>query len=377
MQPAEALRLSEERFRNLFERSPMSIWEEDFTAVAGWFDERRAEGVEDLAAYLAEYPGELHRVAEMVVVKDVNQATVDMFGARSKEDFMANLGKTFTDRSYQAFAAGLDALWRGRRIFEIDGEARTLGGETFYQSVRVVVPESRGRPDWSNVLVVLVDVTARRLAEEKLRASLREKDTLLQELHHRVKNNLQIVSSLLYLQSQHSSEQDPRELFAKARQRIESMSLVHELLYRSDDLVSVDFATYLRRLTLALTSFYRDCHQTRQVAIEVRAMDAPFDLNRAIPCGLIVNELVTNSLKHAFPSGPGRVRIGFSRSAAGDAWVLTVADDGVGLREDALQEPVTLGLQLVRALVSQLDGRLEVRRDKERRGTTFEIRFAA
>ncbi|HEV7892333.1 MAG TPA: histidine kinase dimerization/phosphoacceptor domain -containing protein [Pyrinomonadaceae bacterium] len=203
--------------------------------------------------------------------------------------------------------------------------------------------------------LILRDITERKREEEKIRASLREKEILLKEIHHRVKNNLQIISSLLNLQSAHIRDPHALEVFKEGQGRVRSMALIHEKLYQSDDLARVDFSEYIRNLAAYLFRSYEV--NAGAVRLSVEAEDVLLGVDTAIPCGLIINELVSNSLKHAFPGGTGgsiNIRL---RPADAERLTLTVADDGVGLPEgfDVRATP-SLGLQLVNTLARQLGG---------------------
>jgi PAS domain S-box-containing protein len=212
-----------------------------------------------------------------------------------------------------------------------------------------------------SVVASFTDVTEQRRADEQVRSSLGEKEALLREVHHRVKNNLQIISSLLHLQSTRSADPAVRALFEESCTRVRAMALIHELLCQSEDLSRVDFAQYLQQVTRSLVT----THQNPRVrlTLHVDPPDASLDIQVAIPCGLITNELVTNVLKYAFPGDEaGEVHVSFSQAADG-GWVLSVVDDGVGLPEAVdPQAPSTLGLRLVQTLANQLDAVLRVER---------------
>ena len=215
------------------------------------------------------------------------------------------------------------------------------------------------------------DVTERKRAEEKIKAALREKEVLLKEVHHRVKNNMQVISSILNLQSKYIKNNHTQKVFADSQNRIRSMALVHEKLYESKDLARIDFAEYVRSMTGYLLSLHGTGDGVR-FTIDIK--DILLDINTAIPCGLIVNELVSNSLKYAFPKGrKGEIYIGL-HSAEDDKLILTVKDNGVGLPKGLdFRKTESLGMQLVIMLTEQLDGSIEV--DKKK-GTTFKITFA-
>jgi PAS domain S-box-containing protein len=221
------------------------------------------------------------------------------------------------------------------------------------------------------VIEYVRDITERKRAEEALKASLREKEVLLKEIHHRVKNNMQVVSSLLSLQAQHLHDPTAIGMFKDSQHRIRSMALVHEKLYQSKDLSRIDFGQYLQNLVVYLVHSYQI--DSGRVRLKIDVGDAALDINTAVPCGLVVNELVTNALKHAFPGGrKGEVRISL-RPGADGRFTLTVRDDGVGWPQGSdFRQTDTLGMQLVTMLVSQLDGTIELTRKP---GTAFRISF--
>ncbi len=191
---------------------------------------------------------------------------------------------------------------------------------------------------------------------EKLQTSLEEKEVLLREIHHRVKNNLQLISSLLSLQATYQGEKDPREVFAESENRIRSLTLIHESLYQSKDFSRIEFTGYLRELLVRLLQVYKFPGQSITGAVE--GNEIYLDITQAIPCGLIVNELVSNSLKHAFPEGrEGEIQVTMKR--VDGRKVLSVKDNGVGLPPSVdLQDKGMLGLQIVTTLVNQLGGEM-------------------
>ena len=210
--------------------------------------------------------------------------------------------------------------------------------------------------------------------EEKIRTSLREKEVLLKEIHHRVKNNLQIISSLLYLQESRIESQSARVAIQDSRNQVLSMALVHEDLYRSKDFSHIEFGGYLQRLVGRLLAAYRSEGDIRFVPV---TQPLSLEVNQAIPCGLIVNELCTNVLRHAFPRGmifeKKELRVELARKD-GDRVMLSVEDTGVGIPPEVDPETAgTLGMQIVSRLARQLQGRLRMSRGPQ--GTRLEIEF--
>ena len=226
------------------------------------------------------------------------------------------------------------------------------------------------------VLSAIVDISDRKQKENHIQAALKEKDVLLGEVHHRVKNNLQIVHSLLDLQSARIDDELVREMLRDSQNRIRSMALIHQTLYQSKDFAGVDFGNFLDTLIPTLISSYGI--DPSRIALSIKADDVQLPLNAAVPAGLLVNELISNALKHAFPDGRAgeitvMLRSDADRGAAANLIVLTVSDDGVGIPDGLnLQQTDTLGLQLVALLTDQLHGKLDIRRQDP---TQFVIEF--
>jgi PAS domain S-box-containing protein len=216
------------------------------------------------------------------------------------------------------------------------------------------------------------DTTDRRKAEERIRTSLLEKDVLLKEVHHRVKNNLQVVSSLLSLQSNYIKDQHSLALFQESQNRVRTMALIHEKLYQSKDLADIDFAAYVNNLTAFLYRSYVIDPSLVRMEVDVKA--ASVNIDKAIPCGLIINELVSNSLKYAFPGGRGgRVRVSLHEQED-NVLHLTVGDDGVGVPADFDERArSSLGMQLVVSLAAQLGAKWSMDRSG---GTEFHFAFS-
>jgi len=221
------------------------------------------------------------------------------------------------------------------------------------------------------VIEYVRDITERKQAEDRLQTSLREKEVLLREIHHRVKNNMQVISSLLNLQARRIADPTVLEMFKDSQRRIRSMALVHERLYQSADLSRIEFSSYLNHLA---THLFHSCQaDSSRIRLSLHTEKLYLNINTAIPCGLIVNELVSNAFKHAFPEGrSGEVEISFRR-LADDGYELRVRDDGVGFPEGLdFRQTESLGLQIVSTLVTQLNGKIDLDRSA---GTEFQVLF--
>ena len=217
------------------------------------------------------------------------------------------------------------------------------------------------------------EILDHKAARKQLSMSLEEKEILLKEVHHRVKNNMQVISSLLNIQADTVSDITLVTLLNESQQRIKSMSLIHENLYRSDNLLEINFENYIEMLANGLLRFYR--FDNLAIGLQLDVDDIYLDIDRAVPCGLIINELVSNSLKHAWKgrSGTGTISISFKKINNGSDYCFSIGDDGIGVPEGFdIESATSMGLEIVRILTQQLDGTVKLENDN---GTTFIIEF--
>jgi two-component sensor histidine kinase len=216
------------------------------------------------------------------------------------------------------------------------------------------------------------EIQERKKAESKLITSLKEKEVLLKEIHHRVKNNLQVISSLLYLQSKKTSHKPTLEMLNESQNRIKSMALIHEKLYQSKDIIKIDFSEYVDGLISHLSRSYGSHLQHVKIGVDVD--NVYLNIDKAIPCGLIINELVSNCMKYAFPDdAEGEIHV--SMHSNNKHVDLEIFDNGIGFPHTInFEKTETLGLQLVNALTLQLGGYISLDRSK---GTRFIITFGA
>lgn len=203
-----------------------------------------------------------------------------------------------------------------------------------------------------------------------MQASIQEKNVLLKEIHHRVKNNLQIISSLLNLQSRYIEDEKAYEVFKESQNRVKSMAMVHEKLYQTGNFAELSVAEYLEGLIENIYSSYGV--NIDRIKMEINAENIFLDINTAIPCFLLINEVITNCIKHAFPDGrSGTIIIDFKK--LNDKHIIRIQDDGIGLPDDFnINQTNTLGMQLITSLTSQLDGELEVTSNN---GAEFKVTF--
>ena len=215
------------------------------------------------------------------------------------------------------------------------------------------------------------DITEQKIAEEKIRSSLKDKEMLLAEIHHRVKNNLQVISSLLRLQSRYIEDENAVEIFKETQNRVRSIAILHEKLYQSEDLARIKFDEYVKLLAEDLVYFYGLNNETIDMNIDVE--EVSLNIETAIPCGLLIDEMVSNSLKYAFPNGSkGKINIDL-HSNENNKFILMVSDNGIGIPADVeLENADTFGMQLIKYLTNQLKGKLELDR---KNGTKFRLEF--
>ncbi len=337
-QGQKALRESEERFRNVFTQSPIGIQ------------------IYDLDGRLV----------------DMNESCMEILGVEGIEEakkFVLFEEPFITEETKGMIQGGETVRFELQLDFDAVKEktlmATSRSGTCYLDCL--VAPLGREDDVDRRRLVLMQDVTERRIAEERIRASLKEKEVLLKEVHHRVKNNLQIISSLLNLQSKYIKDDQALEMFKESRNRIRSMTLIHEKLYRSKDLANIDVAEYIQNLSSNLFRSY----SAGRVNLRTQVDDILLGVDTAIPCGLIINELVSNSLKHAFPEKQGEILVNLHRDNG--KFTLIVRDNGVGFPEHVdFRNTDSLGLQLVCTLTDQLDGDIELNRTG---GTEFKITF--
>jgi PAS domain S-box-containing protein len=261
----------------------------------------------------------------------------------------------------------------GRLTVEFDrseslfGRFKHKNGEWVY--IEGMVTNLFNNPSVNAFVANFRNVTERILSEDRQRTSLQEKEILLKEVHHRVKNNMQVISSLLNLQSASVKDQQTVSVLRESQNRVKSMSLVHEILYQSQDLASVNFAAYVKQLVASLQKSFGA--KSGGISIVVKVGTVALQIDDAIPCGLIINELVSNALKYAFPKQRSGEIIVEVKKLRSPAIRLTIRDNGVGLKKTRTSTD-SLGLKLVQALTEQLKGTITI---ENKRGTAITIEF--
>lgn len=307
--------------------------------------------------------GILYSTLEGKVV-EVNSKAEEILSIPQKEivgrHAMALAHKFLSFKNVKKVGPIVQKVLKGKYVgsFELDYDSKVLGVNPAFN------PKSK------RIILIITDITSQKKAEEKIKKSLEEKEVLLKEIHHRVKNNMQVISSLINIQARRIEDEKAREVFKDTRNRVMSMALVHERLYRSEDLAGIDFKIYIERMSVHLMSYYRDVSQNIELKTDVEGI--LLDITKAVPLGLITNELLTNSLKHAFPkSKKGKITIDFHKK--GKTYHLNIGDNGRGFpKELDFRKAESMGMDLVNSLTKQINGRIELVRDK---GTLFKITF--
>ncbi len=335
----ESLAISEERLRLALEAGAVGIWERNLVTNAIHWDQR-ARAIFEFAA---DIPITLEAILARVHPDDFESLKEIM---RGMSDPTGKGHFQFVYRISVSRGNGICyVLAQGQSCFEGSGEQR--------RALRAVG--------------TLQDITERKTSEAKLERSVIEKQTLLQEVHHRVKNNLQIISSLLSMQASLIEDKTAVAKLADSERRVKSMAMIHEHLYHQKDMSSIDLAEYLRDMTADLSSSVGNAG----IVFRLEALSVAIPIDQAIPCGLLLNELVTNALKYAYPGGTGEVLI--TLSSEDHSITIKVADSGVGLPANFdFQNTQSLGMTIVQVLTQQLEGELEICGSP---GASFTIRF--
>jgi len=305
------------------------------------------------------------------LVRDANSEYVRLTGHHDLSEIVGRSVLQWTAESQkEKNAEAVKACFDKGYIRNLEVDYMDAKGDVTPIEINATCIEIEGK---THTITICRDITRRRLAEEKIRASLREKDILIREIHHRVKNNLQVISSLLGLQARSSGNPELTEMFNGIQGRIRSMAMIHETLYDTKDFTRIELSSYVKALSQSLFNTHNINPGKINLTIQTGG-EIYVDITKAIPCGLVLNELISNALKHAFPADrKGKLQIIISETKNAEIDIV-VRDNGVGLPDNIdIHQPQTLGLELVNGLVkNQLDGQIEVRRNN---GTKIRLKF--
>ncbi|MEC4816913.1 MAG: histidine kinase dimerization/phosphoacceptor domain -containing protein [Scytonema sp. PMC 1069.18] len=320
----EILREREEQFRLIAYTAPVMIWSCNTDGLCNYFNK-----------VWLEFTGR-------TIQQELGNGWLESVYSEDREQRYLSYIKAFN--TCQKFSIEY-------RLKRFDGEYRWI--------LDTGVPHYTEDGRFAGYIGSCVDITERKYAEEQIQVSLVEKEVLLKEIYHRVKNNLQVISSLLHLQEEYIKDKDDLEIFQQSQLRIESMALIHQKLYQSQDLAKIDVNEYICDLVKSLCSSYEI--NSNVISLTANVDNILLNLDTAIPCGLIITELVSNSLKYAFPHGrKGEVCVEL-KAGNDNVYTLTIRDNGVGFPAGFnFQETTSLGLQLVEALTNQISGNLTV-----------------
>jgi PAS domain S-box-containing protein len=331
----EALRQSEEKYRSLSEASPNAIYIINRDATIAY--------------------------ANTFALRLLNKGMDEVKGRRLMDVFPQEDADMQIQIIVGVLQHGHDVR-RDDRMTSIDGTERWLS------SIYTPLKDVSGRV--TAVLCVSYDITERKQMENQIAASLNEKEYLLKEIHHRVKNNLQVISSLLSMQADKATDRNVIDSLTDSQNRVKSIALVHEKLYQSKSLDQIEYGDYLNKIANHLFDTYNI--PTSRVTCTIHAGNIFVDINQAVPCSLIINEMLTNSLKYAFPGGSkGEITIDFTTD--GKNYILTYHDNGIGIPEGiAFDRAESLGMKLIYGLTQQINGDVVLVREE---GTTFIVTF--
>ncbi len=305
-----------------------------------------------------------------------NKSFREIFGWDGKdfenlEDFLNRIFPS-PERKNEMFERFKSEVINGKsRVVKWEGEkVKTKHGDKFLTAIFILLKEQ------NLIILITQDVTEKIKADRQIKESLREKETLIKEIHHRVKNNMQVISSLLNLQTRYITDEHITQALEECRMRINSMSLIHENLYRNENLALINFYDYANLLLEEIINSYNiDKNINLNLYIDSEIL---FDIETAIPCGLIINEITTNALKYAFDGRDyGNINLSLIKNDANNTkfkYNMEIGDDGVGIPDEIdIEKTKTLGLHLIRILVKQLKGKVELIREN---GTQYKILFS-
>ncbi len=364
------LKQSEKRYRNVFENAGISIWEEDFTLLLEKLDKLRESGVTDLREYLNSYPDFAASAPALIKVININNETVKMLGASSRKEVLGSLEKFFNKDETDVIKEEMIAIWEKRPKFISEITFRSLQGISITVLMNIKFP--RKKADFKHVIVSFMDITKLKKVESSLKSALDDKKILLKELHHRTKNNMQMIGSLLTLKTAYTNNENVVEVFNDMKNRIHSMSLVHEKLYQSESLYSIHLNDYIEDIVDTLKNSYLS--DTEKISIRKDLEDISVSIDKAIPIGIILNELLANVFKYAFPNGmEGEVKISLHR-IKDNYFRFILSDNGTGVPKGFdFRNHESLGMKLIFSIAEeQLKGNIKYSIGK---GITWELNF--
>jgi PAS domain S-box-containing protein len=330
----KSLRKSEEKYRTLFEEDP------NYTILLG------TDGT----------------------ILDVNKKTTKLLGISKKELIGKNYSLFTKPEDIEFRKDKINSVLQGKLVEPFEFKFINIKGDTYWVKVNLKPVVNNEKVIY--IILIGIDITEHKKAENLIKSSLDDKNILLKEIHHRVKNNMQIISSLLSLQTEYVDDEEAINVLKESQNRVRSMAIIHEKLYKSKDLTNINFVDYIQSLVLNL--FYSYNIKETQIKATLKLENICLNMETAVPCGLIISELISNSLKYAFPNDMnGEIIV--SLKSEKDKYHLCISDNGIGLPEDINFNNIrTLGLLLVNTLTEQIDGEITIQRGH---GTKYKIMF--
>jgi PAS domain S-box-containing protein len=360
------LQKSEERYRHIFNASRVSLWEEDISAIHAHVERLRQEGVTDFEQYFDAHPEIVKELIGEVEIVDVNDTTLRWYRAESKEEMLGSLDQffDFTEHNIEHFKKELLAICRGERNFEKTIQGKTFDGKTLDLLVRITIPRAN---DDNNMLVAITDITEIKEMESELSKTLIAKNNLMAELNHRVKNNLSIVSSLINLKDNSLGEEVD---LSDIKHQVDAIQTVHDKLSNTEDFSSIELKDYIQDILKTIFSTY----STLKVEISNEIGEVEFPTKKAVSLGLITNEIATNAVKYGFvKEKKAEFTVRLCEDTENGQYIYTLSNSGIPFPEEIdFDNPTTLGLKLIRGLVSQLRGSIDLQKKPI---PVFTIRF--
>ncbi|MDZ7794480.1 MAG: sensor histidine kinase [Spirochaetia bacterium] len=367
---ARRLMASEQRFRDLFEYAPVALLEEDYSEVKRYLDFQLIPGGQSLESFLQENPREVEKCAGMVRILDANQQALSLFKVPSKAPLLTGLSRRFSEKTLEVFTQELLSFYRGETKFSAPSQMKTHLQDPIWTNLHLVVAPHNEK-EWDRVYEGIENITRTVHFQNQLENTIREKDILLGEIHHRVNNNLALISSFLHLQTMVSNNDALNRFLQDSMTRIKAMSLVHEKLFRNSTIENIDLSEYIHDLVHEIIQAYSS--SSTEVECVISCEKLTLSINFMIPLGLVVNEIVSNSIKHAFEAvAQPRIKVRIEKINSTHL-ELHINDNGIGIQPAAPQSPQqksSIGLLIIDTLIDQLEGSKQVVTDH---GTHYTI----
>jgi two-component sensor histidine kinase/PAS domain-containing protein len=349
--------LSEEemRYHTIFEESPISLWEFDLSQVKEFVDKFSIHNTVPIENFLIENNTVVNEIVSRIIILDANKTSLQMFGFNTKQELFQNFWSLFAIGAERIIKLELSSLRRNDFTLQTEAVFNLKNGETLFTRLFCVIVPGHEK-NWTRLILSITDITTIKTSEERLLVSLSEKETLLRELYHRTKNNMQVICSMLSLQSATSCNEDLKNAFRQMENKIHSMALVHQKLYQSQNLSSINLKDYVTDLVHHITASYEIYTGKIKTHLNIENINVLLDI--AIPFGLILSELISNSMKYAFPEDrTGEIKVSLLRENE-DLITLIVADDGIGPPQDFdIRRNGKMGMKSIIALAElQLQG---------------------